>query len=79
MPRLSRVQEEARQRIGRLATSGLPPARLAPALLAAVRLAVPADVAGMGGVEPATLLADGEHRWLVKADGTVSASLRRTR
>jgi len=31
------------------------------------------------GVESATLLADGEYRWLVKADGTVSASLRRTR
>jgi len=30
-------------------------------------------------IEPATLLADGEYRWLVKADGTVSASLRRTR
>jgi acyl-ACP thioesterase len=31
------------------------------------------------GLEPATLLADGEYRWLVQADGTVSASLRRTR
>jgi acyl-ACP thioesterase len=31
------------------------------------------------GVEPATLLRDGEYRWLVTADGTVSASLRRTR
>jgi acyl-ACP thioesterase len=30
-------------------------------------------------VEPATLLADGDYRWLVKADGAVSASLRRTR
>src|SRR4051794_2620765 len=30
-------------------------------------------------VEPATLLCSGDYRWLVKADGTVSASLRRTR
>jgi acyl-ACP thioesterase len=29
-------------------------------------------------LEPATLLTRGEHRWIVKADGTVSASLRRT-
>jgi DNA-binding CsgD family transcriptional regulator len=56
MPRLSRAQEEARQRIARLAASGLPPARLAPALLAAMQVAVPADVYGMGGVDPATLL-----------------------
>lgn len=56
MPRLSRAQEGARQRIADLAARGLPPARLAPALLAAVRQAVPADVAGMGGVEPASLL-----------------------
>jgi DNA-binding NarL/FixJ family response regulator len=56
MPRLSRAQEEARRRIARLAASGLPPARLAPALLAALRVAVPADVYGMGGVDPGTLL-----------------------
>ena len=56
MPRLSRVQEEARQRVARLARSGLPLERLAPAILAAVQLAVPADGAGMGGVDPATLL-----------------------
>lgn len=56
MPRLSRAQEEARRRIARLAAAGLPPERLAPALLAAMRLAVTADVAGMGGVDPATLL-----------------------
>ena len=56
MPRLSRTQEEARQRIARLATSGMPLAQLAPALLAAVQLAVPADGGGIGGVEPGTLL-----------------------
>lgn len=56
MPRLSRAQEEARQRIVRLAASGLPPARLAAAILAALRVAVPADVGGMGGVDPGTLL-----------------------
>ena len=56
MSRLSPAQEEARQRIVWLAGRGLPPGRLAPALLAAVRSAVPADGAGMGGVDPATLL-----------------------
>ncbi len=56
MPRLSKTQDEARQRIARLASSGLPLTRLAPALLTAVQLAVPADGGGMGGVDPATLL-----------------------
>lgn len=56
MPRLSRAQEEARQRVARLAAGGLPPERLASALLAAVRSAVPADGGGLGGIDPATLL-----------------------
>lgn len=56
MPRLTRAQHQARQRIAGLAGQWLPPERLAAALLAALLEAVPADGAGLAGLDPATLL-----------------------
>ena len=56
MPRLSRAQERARQRILRLAGSGLYPNRLASGLLAALQEAIPAGHSGLCGVDPATLI-----------------------
>ena len=56
MPRLSRAQEGVRQRILRLAGSGLYPNRLASELLAALNEAIPAGHGGICAVDSATLL-----------------------
>jgi hypothetical protein len=56
MPRLSRAQEGARQRILRLAGSGLYPNRLASEILAALDEAIPAGHGGICAVDSATLL-----------------------
>lgn len=56
MPRLSRSQEHARTRIQQAAASGLPPARLATAIAAALHTAVPADGYRLFGIDSGTLL-----------------------
>jgi hypothetical protein len=56
MPRLTRVQEESRRRIARLAQCAVLPARLAGELLDALTHAVPNDGRRLFGVDPATLL-----------------------
>ena len=56
MPRLSRAQEGVRQRILRLAGSGLYPNPLAGELLAALNEAIPAGHGGICAVDSATLL-----------------------
>lgn len=56
MPRLSRVQELARQQIAHLTSSGLSTNQLGERLLAAIQLAVPSDAAQLCAVDPTTLL-----------------------
>src|SRR5688500_1279879 len=56
MPRLTRAQAEARARIVELAQRGWSPERLAVGVLAAVLRAVPADGAGLSGLDSTTLL-----------------------
>src|SRR4028118_216898 len=69
MPRLSRAQREARQRIGQLARSGMSPERLASELLAALDEAIPSDDGGLVGLDPSTLL---HNRLLAVAPGSWS-------
>ena len=69
MPRLSRAQREARQRIAHLAGSGMSPERLASELLAALHEAVPSDDGGLVGLDPVTLL---HNRLLAVAPGSWS-------
>src|SRR5215213_10206936 len=69
MPRLSRAQQEARQRIGHLAGSGMYPERLATEFLAALHEALPSDDGGLVGLDPATLL---HNRVLAVAPGSWS-------
>src|SRR3712207_57280 len=56
MPRLSQAQDETRQRIARLAASGLSPEDFGARLLDALQRAVPPDGQRLFGVDPATLL-----------------------
>ena len=67
MPRLSRAQQEARQRIAHLAGSGLSPKRLASELLAALHEVIPSDDGGLVGLDPTTLL---HNRLLAVAPGS---------
>ena len=69
MPRLSRAQQEARQRISHLAGSGMFPERLASELLAALHKAIPSDDGGLVGLDPTTLL---HNRLLAVAPGSWS-------
>jgi len=69
MPRLSRAQQEARQRIARLAGSGLYPQQLASKLLKALLKAVPSDGGGLVGLDPTTLL---HNRLLAAVPGSLS-------
>ncbi|HEX2186218.1 MAG TPA: helix-turn-helix transcriptional regulator [Chloroflexota bacterium] len=56
MPRLSRAQDETRQRIARLTASGLSPEDFGARLLDALQRAVPSAGQRLFGVDPATLL-----------------------
>jgi hypothetical protein len=56
MPRLTRLQEESRRRIARLAQCRALPAQLASELLKALTHAVPNDGQRLFGVDPTTLL-----------------------
>lgn len=56
MPRLSKVQEEAKSRIQSAIRLGLSPSRLARAIAGALQVAVPCDGYRMFGVDPRTLL-----------------------
>jgi hypothetical protein len=69
MPRLSRAQQEARQRISHLAGSAMFPERLASELLAALHEAIPSDDGGLVGLDPTTLL---HNRLLAVAPGSWS-------
>ena len=69
MPRLSRAQREARQRIGQLARSGMSPERLASELLATLNETIPFDDGGLVGLDPSTLL---HNRLLAVAPGSWS-------
>ena len=69
MPRLSRAQQEARQRIGRLVGSGMSPQQLASKLLAALHEALPYDDGGLVGLDSTTLL---HNRLLAVAPGSWS-------
>lgn len=69
MPRLSRLQQEARRRIYALAAGGLYPQQLASKLLEALHKAVPSDGGGLVGLDPATLL---HNRLLAPVPGSPS-------
>jgi hypothetical protein len=56
MPRLSRVQQEALQRVQQLASRTLLPEQLGTLLLEALRKAIPSDIQMLLGVDPASRL-----------------------
>ena len=72
MPRLSRRQEEARQRIVALARTWLLPTQLASHLLTILDAAIPSDLAGLLGLDPVTLVAN---RLLAVSPGALGDAL----
>ncbi len=56
MPRLSAIQNEARERISRLARQALPPGELGEAIMAAICSAIPCDAHTLYAVDPDSLL-----------------------